>query len=473
MSDIPSTPGQDPAQQEERPQDKPEQIQESVNPNQNEAASEAPQENTPDVPQQQDSAQVQIQQETAPPEPKEPPAKIVVRYGLMKHIGEFRHKLKEPPAQGTKVVVRTERGVELGEVLSNVCQSKCTGCISQERLDNFVHDCGQEYPFSRGGKVLRLANHQDIVDQRHLDSSAHEESTFCTKQIKELGLDMKIVSAEHLLGGERIIFHFTSGGRVDFRELVKRLAGQYRTRIEMRQIGARDEARLVADYEKCGQRCCCQQYLKELKPVSMRMAKVQKATLDPSKISGRCGRLMCCLRYEDVCYEELRKKLPKRNTWVRTPEYIGKVMDSQIITQLVRLILPDNTKVAVANEDILERDVNPPAEGEPFKFQVAKPEFEPLFKTPIGVSDEEIETGKKAASSPEAPQDQKPKRKRRRRRRGNKGQAAQGQPQGGQKQAPQGQQPSQQGKQGQQGQKKSSRRRRRRPRKNKPDSQNS
>jgi hypothetical protein len=131
-------------------------------------------------------------------------------------------------------------------------------------------------------------------------------------------------------------------------------------------VGARDEARLVGDYERCGQRCCCQEYLKDLKPVSMRMAKVQKATLDPSKISGRCGRLMCCLRYEDECYKDLKKQLPRKNIWVRTTEYIGRVVDCQIITQLVRLQLKDNSYVAVPNESILERNIDPedPTQGE-------------------------------------------------------------------------------------------------------------
>ena len=199
-----------------------------------------------------------------------------------------------------------------------------------------------------------------ILPSRLVDGSAREGGTFCREQIRELGLKMKLVTVEHLLGGERIIFYFLAEHRVDFRELVRRLASQYRTRIEMRQVGARDEARLIADYERCGQRCCCQEFLKNLQPVSMRMAKMQKATLDPSKISGRCGRLMCCLRYEDAGYEELRGKLPKKNTWVRTESLVGRVTDTQILTQLVRLALPDGTAVAVPNESIIERDVPPP-----------------------------------------------------------------------------------------------------------------
>jgi hypothetical protein len=132
----------------------------------------------------------------------------------------------------------------------------------------------------------------------------------------------------------------------------------------MRQVGARDEARLVADYERCGRRCCCREYLKFLKPVSMKMAKTQKATLDPSKISGRCGRLMCCLRYEDQTYEELLLRLPRRNAWVRTAAGLtGRVAEVQVLTQLVRLTLPDTRALVVANEEIVERDLPAPAGG--------------------------------------------------------------------------------------------------------------
>ena len=266
------------------------------------------------------------------------------------------------------MVIRTDRGVELGYVLGTVCQGehRCRAvCLKPDHLRQFIRDNGTDYPYSRDGRILRLATPQDVSDQDHLDRSCREELQFCRQQSVELRLPMKLVAVENLLGGERIIFFFTSESRVDFRELVRRLAGQYRTRIEMRQVGARDEARLVADYERCGQRCCCQQFLKSLQPVSMRMAKMQKATLDPAKISGRCGRLMCCLRYEDVTYEELKDRLPRRNVWVRTAEAVGKVIETQILTQLVRLVLPDGLIVVVPNEAILETNVPAPPMREP------------------------------------------------------------------------------------------------------------
>lgn len=306
--------------------------------------------------------------------------RVVVRYGLMRQVGEFRHNLSSPPLPGKKLVIRSERGVELGEVLMPLCEgedaesSSCRQCSSGRRVADFIRASGPEYPYRRDGKILRVANAQDVTEQRHLDISAREEASFARQHIREMKLAMRLVTVEHLLGGERIIFYFSSEVRVDFRDLVRLLATQFRTRIEMRQVGARDEARLVADYERCGQRCCCQQFLKDLKPVSMRMAKTQKATLDPSKISGRCGRLMCCLRYEDVGYEELRKKLPRKNTWVQTADgVVGKVVDGQIITQLVRLWLVDNTQVVVPNEEIQTRDV--PAPPMPtFEERRARPE---------------------------------------------------------------------------------------------------
>jgi len=143
-----------------------------------------------------------------------------------------------------------------------------------------------------------------------------------------------------------------SDGRVDFRDLVKRIAQEYQTRIEMRQIGSRDEAKLLGDVESCGQQCCCQRFLKHLKPVNMRMAKMQKATLDPAKISGYCGRLKCCLRYEDETYTDLKKRLPKKNTRVQTQKGQGRVVDTQILTQLVMVEYESGERIAAPVEDI-------------------------------------------------------------------------------------------------------------------------
>jgi len=351
----------------------------------------------------------------APPESN---GTVVVRYGLMGNLGRFACKLDPAPQVHEKVVIRTDRGVELGEVVVVVGEEARPGVISAERLAAYRKASGQDRAAGASGSVLRPANRQDIIDHKHLEEQAREEGSFCREQIRKLKLPMKVITAEHLLGGERIVFYFGAESRVDFRELVRKLAAQYRTRIEMRQVGARDEAKLVGDYERCGQRCCCQTFLKYLKPVSMRMAKMQKATLDPSKISGRCGRLMCCLRFENATYEELRDRLPKRNTFVRSAEHVGKVIDTQILTQLVKLQLRDNTIVVVANEDILERNAEPPppreeAPGRGGARETAARE-EPTRETESKPPSDQKQTPAEQAETQSA---QKSSRKRRRRRR--------------------------------------------------------
>ena len=288
-------------------------------------------------------------------------AMLAVRYGLMRQIGLFEHRLEQQPRPGAKVTIRTERGVELGEIVTAVCEESCGGgCLSCKRVSDFAVANGPEYTLTTQGKVLRGAHTQDLSDARRLEDVCRQARAFCVKHIRELDLPMRLVTVEHLLGGERMIFYFTAETRVDFRELVKRLSTQYQTRVELRQVGARDEARLVGDFERCGRQCCCQSFLKDLKPVSMRMAKVQKATLDPSKISGRCNRLMCCLRYEDDGYQELRGVLPKKNIWVRTETLTGRVTKTHIITQLVEVELPDRSRTVIGVEEIQERDVPAP-----------------------------------------------------------------------------------------------------------------
>jgi cell fate regulator YaaT (PSP1 superfamily) len=219
-------------------------------------------------------------------------------------------------------------------------------------MEKYFDDSKIEFSFEPTGKFVRYATADDISEERHLGKIADEEMENCRRFVKELNLTMKIVDAEHIFGGERIIFYFMAETRVDFRELVKKLAQEYQTRIEMRQIGSRDEAKLLGDLETCGQECCCKRFLKLLKPVNMRMAKMQKATLDPSKISGYCGRLKCCLRYEDETYTELKKRLPKKNTKVKTELGQGKVVDTQILTQLVMVEHEDGTKIAVPLDEL-------------------------------------------------------------------------------------------------------------------------
>jgi cell fate regulator YaaT (PSP1 superfamily) len=299
--------------------------------------------------------------EAKPPEPA-PPKTIVVRYGYMKMIGEFQSELKTKVGCGTRLVVRTPRGTELAEMLTTLCgNGGCNKSITRDKLLEYVANSGgADYPFSDSGRVLRVATTQDLSEQQKLDEHKSEDLKLAREMAARHQLPMKIVEVEYLLGGERVIYYFYSEHRVDFRSLVRDLAHSLHTRIELRQVGARDEARLVADYEKCGQHCCCKQFLKVLTPISMRSAKIQKATLDPAKISGRCGRLMCCLRYEDQTYEELRKKLPKKHTRVRTDQGEGWVIDGQILTQLVLVQYDDGKQAATPMENIEAFDLPKP-----------------------------------------------------------------------------------------------------------------
>ena len=280
----------------------------------------------------------------------ESPKSIVCRYGYMKMVAELPYSDNVKPGCGSKLTIRTQRGIELAEMLTTTCgNAGCGKSVSRKEMLQYIEvSGGKDYPFTNQGRVLRIATPEDLGEQAKLDARKPEMIRFTKRLILEINLPMKLVDIELLLGGERIIFHYTAEQWVDFRDLVKRLAAEYQTRIEMHQVNARDEARIVADYEKCGQYCCCKQFLKVLKPVSMRSAKVQKATLDPAKISGRCGRLMCCLRYEDETYETLRKKLPHKKTRVITEDNeSGTVVNTQVLTQLV-LIRLDKTGVDAA-----------------------------------------------------------------------------------------------------------------------------
>ncbi len=283
---------------------------------------------------------------------------VAVRYGKMNHMGEFIVP-KNLTITGGKVIIATDRGIELGEALSLSCPG-CEWCIPPEQMRRYAKTSGGDVYRMNNGRVLRQATEGDIREQERIQDDAAGKVAICRRFAREVGLDIKVVDCEHVLGGERIIFYFLAEERVDFRELVRRLAGEFQTRIEMRQIGARDEARLLADLETCGRECCCKNFLKTLKPVTMSMAKLQKTTLDLAKVSGRCGRLKCCLRYEHESYEELNKRLPRNNARITTTEGIGRVVDRQILCQLVKIKTDDGRLLTVAAENILEWNAPPP-----------------------------------------------------------------------------------------------------------------
>jgi cell fate regulator YaaT (PSP1 superfamily) len=292
------------------------------------------------------------------------PTSIVVRFGYMRMVGEFPYTGDAKPGCGSKLVVRTHRGTEIGEMLTSTCPNAgCSKSVTRKEMLEYIENSGgRQYPFHDRGKVLRIATPDDLNEQQRLEQRKNELRMIAKRMVEHSGLPMDIIEAEPLLGGERIVIYFGAEDRVDFRDLVSDMQREMGCKVELRQIGARDEARITADYERCGQYCCCKNFLKVLKPVSMKSAKVQKATLDPLKISGRCGRLMCCLRYEDETYEELRKNLPHRKSRVGTPDGDGFVISTQILTQLALIKLDDGTEAAFPVEDLTEPDSKTPPE---------------------------------------------------------------------------------------------------------------
>ena len=293
--------------------------------------------------------------DTTASKPKQPRTKkfMLVRYGRMNMLGFFEHHESKIPKVHKRVVIKTGRGLELGYLVGRLTSYKAGQYkLTPEQIKEYFENSDTDIPCAQAGKFVRFATSADVSEERHLRKIAEEEIECCRRFVKEMNLPMKIVDAEHVFGGERIIFYFMSDGRVDFRELVKKIAQEYQTRIEMRQIGSRDEAKLLGDVESCGQQCCCQRFLKLLKPVNMRMAKMQKATLDPAKISGFCGRLKCCLRYEDKTYTELKRELPKKNSIIKTKQGEAKVIDTQILTQIVVLEYPNGERSAVRIDEL-------------------------------------------------------------------------------------------------------------------------
>ncbi len=222
---------------------------------------------------------------------------------------------------GDGVIVETTRGTEFAQ------------CV---RGNNLIDEIELTAPLR---PVVRKATDEDV---RLLEKNKEREKQafgICQQKIGEHGLDMKLVSAEYNFDGSKIIFFFTSEGRVDFRALVKDLAGTLRTRIELRQIGVRDEAKLLGGLGICGKPFCCAQFLEEFQPVSIKMAKTQNLSLNPTKISGTCGRLMCCLKYEQEAYEDLVKKAPKQESFVETPDGAGTVSGVNLLRQTAQVRL--------------------------------------------------------------------------------------------------------------------------------------
>ena len=230
----------------------------------------------------------------------------------------------------TYVVVETARGIEFGECVIGIKEINENDIVAPLK------------------SVLRIATEEDIA--KHFKNKDKEKDAFniCLKKIQEHGLTMKLIDVEYTFDNNKVIFYFTADGRVDFRELVKDLATIFKTRIELRQIGVRDEAKMLGGLGPCGRPMCCSSFLGDFASVSIKMAKEQNLSLNPTKISGICGRLMCCLNYEQSTYEDIRKRMPKVGSIVKTSEGTGEVFSNNIVKESVKV------KLKKGEEEILE-----------------------------------------------------------------------------------------------------------------------
>lgn len=245
---------------------------------------------------------------------------------------------------GDDVVVETERGPSLAKV-------------AQLRFERMTEDASKELK-----TILRLASKRDLEETRKL--TPEYATNFARERADRLQLKMSILQSEVQFGGNKVIVYFSASGRVDFRELVKELASGLKARVELKQVGARDEAKLVGGLGICGREFCCSSFLREFVPVSIKMAKNQNLALNPSKVSGGCGRLLCCLTYENDLYTDLRKKLPPRGTRARAIEdgLVGQIIKSDVLNQLVVIMSEDGRQVTapISKIEILENIVEKP-----------------------------------------------------------------------------------------------------------------
>ena len=234
--------------------------------------------------------------------------------------------------EGDNVIVETSRGVEFGEVVITKKE------ISEDEL---------VAPLKKVKRRATLKDREKYEKNQQLEEEAFD---ICLEKIADHGLPMKLIDVEYTFNHNKIIFYFTADGRVDFRELVKDLASVFKTRIELRQIGVRDEAKMVGGLGPCGRAACCGKFLRDFEPVSIQLAKRQELSLNPAKISGLCGRLMCCLRYECDIYKELKERMPEEGTEIDLKIGQGKIVDRNLIKQTV--------KIKINEGEIVERKIN-------------------------------------------------------------------------------------------------------------------
>ena len=272
---------------------------------------------------------------------------------------------------GDMVIVETARGLELGHILI---------------ANKFIDEEDLVAPLK---PVERMATDEDL--RRYKENLGKRDAAMkvCAEKIAKHNLDMKLIDVEYMIDGSKIVFYFSADGRVDFRELAKDLAGHFHNRIELRQIGVRDEAKMLGGIGSCGRPLCCHSWLTDFEPVSIKMAKVQNLSLNPTKISGICGRLMCCLKFENDIYNEMRRGLPDVGEKVKTPDGMAKVVDTSVLEGKVkvRLFVEDN-KQGAETEDKLSSDIYTYKKEEIRRFERrGKKRQEDIFQ---GVNAEEL-----------------------------------------------------------------------------------
>ncbi|WP_297636419.1 stage 0 sporulation family protein [uncultured Clostridium sp.] len=265
------------------------------------------------------------------------------------------------------VIVETARGIEFGQCV-----------ISEKQID-------ESEIIAPLKTVIRIADEED--KKNHAENKAKEEEALriCTEKIWDHKLDMKLIDVEYTFDNNKVIFYFTADGRVDFRELVKDLATIFKTRIELRQIGVRDEAKMIGGLGPCGRPMCCSSFLGDFTSVSIKMAKEQNLSLNPTKISGICGRLMCCLNYEQSTYEDIRKRLPRVGSIVETDQGTGEVVQNNIVKESVKVKLKNGDEefieqFKIENIKMIKGDYEDVIDDHDIKLEVETPEDKKLIK---------------------------------------------------------------------------------------------
>ena len=257
--------------------------------------------------------------------------------------------------RGDYVIVETSRGIEYGQVMYGIKE---------------VEDSVVTKPLKG---VLRIATQEDTRKYNENKEKEKQAAKICIDKISEHGLDMKLVEVEYTFDGSKVLFYFTADGRVDFRDLVKDLASVFKTRIELRQIGVRDESKVLGSIGVCGRNLCCSEFLGEFVPVSIKMAKEQGLSLNPTKISGACGRLMCCLKYEQDTYEELNRITPSVGAIVDTPDGKGTIAYVSLLKGKVSVKLETGDETTLREFDVNDVSVSTPEKTEENNFTTNKP----------------------------------------------------------------------------------------------------